>query len=642
MTFSPGEGELRQLFENAPLGMFQSTPEGRFVFVNSALVEILGYSCIAEVLALDLAREVYVDPVEREQSLALLAKSGVLKGVEVAWKRRDGTCRMIRIDCYAALDAHGNALHYAGTVLDVTDHRAVQVSLEKRTAELAQRESELRLVLAQLPGMVWTTDTKLAFTSSQGAALRSLGLSPGQLVGVTLPQYFGTSDPSFPPLAHHMTALGGQAVSYSTDWESLSFVSQVVPLRGPDESIIGTLGCAIDVTEQRRLERKLQQAQKLESLGLLAGGVAHDFNNLLAAMLGSAELALRVAHDSPRLESLIRQFRLGAVRAAGLTRQLLDYSGKGYLAAEPLDLSELVEETAALLHPRLAERAELHLDLDPTLPAIEGDAAQIRQIVMNLLTNAAEAIDGERGNIVIRTYACELGAAQLQNSELETPPPPGTYGCLEVSDDGCGMDGETRRRLFEPFFTTKQHGHGLGLATAMGIMSAHGGLIEVHSGKARGSKFRLLFPLGSSRVSQGGGTRVKGEASMKGTVLVVDDDDMVRDVALQMVEELGYVALPAADGHAALACMGESAAQVGVVLLDMTMPGMGGAEVFERIHERWPNTQIILSSGYDEQQHVSNLVARGEAFFLQKPYHFEALEEVLAAAMRRARPSPDS
>jgi two-component system, cell cycle sensor histidine kinase and response regulator CckA len=384
----------------------------------------------------------------------------------------------------------------------------------------------------------------------------------------------------------------------------------------------------MDVTERRKaeedrkkMESQLQQIQKLESLGVLAGGIAHDFNNLLTGVLGNASLALLDVPDgTPAFDSL-KQIELSAQRAADLCRQLLAYSGKGRFVVEPIDLSELVEEMANLLQISITKKAVLKYALARHLPAISADVTQLRQIVMNLIVNASEAIGEQSGVIAITTGAMDCDRAYLKSAFMDGDLPEGVYVYVEVSDTGCGMDPSIMARIFDPFYSTKFAGRGLGLAAILGIVRSHKGTIKVYSEKGRGSSFKILFPtVEETPVRHETDAGLAASAHLAGTILVADDDETIRSLARRTLERVGLQVLTARDGREAVEMYRLHAERIRLVLLDMTMPHMSGEEVFREIRRIRSDCRVILSSGYNESDATSRFSGKGLAGFIQKPY----------------------
>ncbi len=402
-----------------------------------------------------------------------------------------------------------------------------------------------------------------------------------------------------------------------------------------------------DVTERRRaeqarleMERQLLHTQKLESLGVLAGGIAHDFNNLLMAILGNLELGLRdlspISPVRPRLDAASSAAR----RAADLTRQMLAYSGRGKFLVGRVDLNELVEENVHLLRTSIPRTVTLNLQLDRALPAVEADAGQIQQVVMNLITNAAEAVGSAPGVVTLSTGVRECDAGYLGRSRLSEPAPAGRYAYVEVTDSGCGMDEETQKRMFDPFFTTKFTGRGLGLPAVFGIVRGHGGALLLDSAVGKGTTIRVLFRAAgaaSAVTAEASGARAGGAEAMRGTgqgtILIVDDEEMVLQPCAALVESLGFTVLTAGDGERAVEVVRRHGAGIRAILLDLTMPKLDGAGALERILLIEPGAKVILSSGYDEAEATQQIPPGRLAGFIRKPYHLDQLRGVLTRVL---------
>jgi two-component system, cell cycle sensor histidine kinase and response regulator CckA len=381
-------------------------------------------------------------------------------------------------------------------------------------------------------------------------------------------------------------------------------------------------------------EAQSRHVQKLESIGVLAGGIAHDFNNLLHVVLGNADIALsRLPTRSPAREALEEVVR-ATLRAADLTRQMLAYSGKGAFVVHHLDLSSEVREMATLLRTAMSKQASLVWELASNLPAVNADPTQIRQIVMNLITNASEALRDVSGTITLRTGV--IRRAALNDSSFGGPLDQEELSrngdellvYLEVSDTGGGMTPDTLQRIFDPFFSTKFAGRGLGLAAVMGIVRSHQGLIRIRTEPGKGTGFRVLFPAvtGAARKPEKP-CLSRSDWQGKGLVLVVDDEEGVREVAERMLQEIGFATLSATDGREAVEVMQRIGDRVTAVLLDLSMPRMGGQEALRHLRARRPQLPIIMMSGYTEQAVAAQVNGSGTAIttFLQKPFLAEDL-----------------
>jgi signal transduction histidine kinase/ActR/RegA family two-component response regulator len=395
-----------------------------------------------------------------------------------------------------------------------------------------------------------------------------------------------------------------------------------------------------DYLEERlRGEARLRETQKLESLGVLAGGIAHDFNNLLTGVLGNASLALDDVMPGSHLASRLEDVVKATERAADLTRQLLAYAGKGRFVVQELDLSHQVREITALLQASIPRTVQLRSELAEGLPCIEADSAQIQQVIMNLVINGAEAIPENRtGSVLIATGVQDVDAAYIRTTLPDTEIAEGRYVTLEVHDTGVGISPDQVRQIFDPFFTTKFTGRGLGLAAVKGIVRGHKGAIKVYSTPGRGTGFKLLFP--ASRHEARNTASAAGEQPLltgSGTVLVIDDEEIVRCTAQAALERFGYKVLLADDGLQGVERFRELACEIDLVLLDMTMPAMSGEDTFRELRLIRPEVKVILSSGYNEVEAIRRFTGKGLAGFVQKPYTSARLAEAVKSALGRTQ-----
>ena len=405
-------------------------------------------------------------------------------------------------------------------------------------------------------------------------------------------------------------------------------------------------GVIQDITERReneearfRLEANLLQAQKLESLGVLAGGIAHDFNNLLMAIMGNAELARAdIPRDSPAQKGLVEIDSISR-DAADLCKQMLAYSGRGQFYVHPLNLTEVIESMAHLLNVSVEKNAIIKSELDPTVPSIEGDSSQIRQLVMNLITNASEAMGKKVGTITLRTGVRHVSRSYLKTIAMDKNLPEGDCVFVEVVDGGDGISSEVQQRMFDPFFSTKFTGRGLGLAAVLGIARSHYGAIDVKSTPGKGTSVTVLFPKTDAPASPEGQAplpRIKKDTpspSRAQTILVVDDEQAVLSVTGQILSRAGYAVRAAASGADALAVVQKYGDTLGAVVLDLAMPQMSGLEALKQIRDVLPTIPVIVASGYSEEEAAEELAGNTITAFLPKPFSADALLKHIADAL---------
>ena len=526
---------------------------------------------------------------------------------------------------------------------------------ERKRAEEALRESEerLRLALTAAKQGLYDLNVQTGETVVTPEYALMLGYAPEEFIETNAKWIERLHPDDRVPVADTYRAYVSGALSEyrvefrqrtaSGDWKWVLSIGKIVEYDASGNPV-RMLGTHTDITARKRveqerleLERRLLHAQKLESLGILAGGIAHDFNNLLMAVLGNLDLALQKLSPVSPARLNIEQSTQAARRAADLTRQMLAYSGKGRFVVKAMDLSELVEENAHLLRASVARTAVLDVRLDRSLPAIEADTGQVQQVIMNLITNASEAIGGEAGMITLATGVQDCDSQCLKRSRVDDVPDAGRFVFLEVSDNGCGMDEQTQQRLFDPFFTTKATGRGLGMSAILGIVRGHGGAIFVDSAAGKGTTIRVLFPAlqGALALNDGPVGATAGEAAdpvVSGTVLVVDDEEIVRNVCKEMVEALGLQVLTAVDGRDAVDLFTKHADDICLVILDLSMPNMDGMTAFKELVRIRPGVKVILCSGFDEQDSLQRLSGQGLAGFIQKPYSMKNLRHALEQA----------
>jgi len=525
-----------------------------------------------------------------------------------------------------------------------------QVDATTRAMEaLQENEQLLQAIIDNSATLVTVTDPdgKLLLANDRFESLFGLprGRARGRHVDEVLSEAAADLIGSLQAEAYTERRLIEREVALPIAGEIRSFFAVCFPLWDAGKEPYGVGLVATDFTERKRteqerlrLEAQVQHAQKLESLGVLAGGIAHDFNNLLAAILGNADLALGSLTSPAEARTHLDQVLIAAQRAAELTNQMLAYAGKASFQTETLDLNAVVEEMSQLVRVSLPKKVALEFRLSPLPTYIQVDSAQIRQVVLNLVTNAADAIGDTPGTVTLRTEAItvdqEYLAERFPHESLED----GSYVLLTVEDTGCGMDEHTLGRIFDPFYSTKESGRGLGLAAVTGIVRGSGGALTVTSAPGSGSTFEVLLPsVPSKALGDSPAESSPPPGGLEGTILVVDDEDMVRQMAKTSLERSGFEVLEAADGLEAVALFKERMSEISAVVLDMTMPGMGGAEVFRELRALDDSVVVLVSSGYDRQDTVRGLGVMGGTDFLQKPYRPRVLVEKVTELVESRR-----
>ncbi len=536
-------------------------------------------------------------------------------------------------------------------VIGVVTH-SVEVTegvLARKKIESAERR--VRDIVDSLGGLVWEFDLatqRLTYVTQNVEAI--VGYSNEELAAPDLwPKIVPESDraehwrvaaeaaadPQQNGFVHEYRLHGGDG--------QLRWLQDVVNLvRDDDGQVLSHRGITLDITQQKRAEEeqrnmqaKLVEVQKLESLGILAGGIAHDFNNLLTGMMGNMSIALLDLPENNPIRSRLDAVMTAAQRAAELTHQMLAYSGRASFRIETVDLSTHVREIAGLFETKFKEGVQLRLDLAEDLPLVQADPGQLQQVLMNLVINGAEAVVEDRGTVHVTTGTQQVDAGYARRLHATSPVREGLHVFVEVSDSGCGMDDATRAQIFDPFFTTKSTGRGLGLAAVGGIIRSLGGAIKVYSNLGKGSTFKVLLPASKGELADRDAVEISdfGDGRL---VLIIDDEEDVRLAARFMLERLGFEVVEANDGAAGLQTFSETADRLACVILDMTMPEMSGEEVFRLIRRERDDVPVVLSTGYARTEATSRFHGRGLAGFLQKPYTIQQLAEVLQATLSKS------
>ena len=630
---------LRLIMSSTVEAIYGINTEGLCTFANESCLKLLGYSHIGEVLGRNMHDLIHCRtpdglPMPMENCRIFKAfREGV--GVTVSdefFFRRDGSAIPVEYSSYP-IRKDGTIVGAVVTWRDIS---------ERKRSEKAIKESEelFRSIMELSPDIISIIREDGTLKYNSPSAFQIHGYEENEMLNKNTFNLIHPDDQevvscAFHDLLSHPDKMVITQYRYlnkdgSYTWMECSASNQLL-----NPHINGIIAISRNIADRKileenrlNLEKQLLHAQKLESLGVLAGGIAHDFNNILMAIIGNADLALmRINKESPAVENLHR-IEQAASRAADLAKQMLAYSGKGRFVVESLDLNILLDEMLNMLEVSISKKALLRFNPHHPLPKVEADATQMRQIIMNLVINASEAIGDKSGVIAITTGCMNCDSSYLKDLWLDENLHGGLYVYLEIADSGCGMDKETLSKLFDPFFTTKFTGRGLGMAAVLGIVRGHKGAIKVYSEPGKGTSFKILLPASSRPDKIFNGNPDRHEWHGSGTVLLVDDEETVRGIGVEMLKELGFTAITAADGVEALKLFREHH-DIAFVILDLTMPHMDGVQCFRELRQLKPDVKVIMSSGYNEQEVTQQFAGKGLAGFIQKPYRLSTLREVI-------------
>jgi PAS domain S-box-containing protein len=595
------------------------------------MCEMLGYSN-EELLRLSVPDTYFPD--ERETARRHL--SGIASGASVRFerqmRRKDGTAMPVEESVVKL--ANGSS---QGIVRDVTERKRIE-------AALRESEERFRNLADSAPVMIWVAgpDKVLNFFNKTwldfvGRTLRQ-ELNNGWIQDLhpdDVKRCFASYSAAFEARKSFRTECRLRRADGEYRWVLCTGVPRV----GSDGVFAGYIGSDIDITDMRRAQEEAQALQKLESLGVLAGGIAHDFNNLLGGILTNCELVLSELPGNSPGSGEVQAIKSVADRAAEIVRQMMAYAGQESPALETVDVSGLVSDMLQLLKVSISKSAELKVDLPASLPAVRANAAQIRQVVMNLITNASEAIGDKAGLITVAASKKRLNSAEHKEGMPDLPP--GDYVLLEVTDTGCGMTEEIQARIFDPFFTTKFAGRGLGLASVQGIVRSHGGAIGVETTPGQGSHFEVLFPCTEPVPEAFYRTApvVSGQAtSYSGTILFVEDEDALRIAVSTMLRKKGFGVIEAENGRAAVDLFRANHCEVDVVFLDMTLPILSGRDVLQELRQIQPDVMVVVTSAYSEEHAMATVAEPRPRYFIRKPYRLSDLLALLSKVSPKKQP----
>jgi PAS domain S-box-containing protein len=630
-SLKESEAHFRGLFDGVPVGLYRSTFDGHIIDANDTSVKMLGYPSKAQFLSQN-ADQLYARTADRSNWQTTIEGSGVKNIYEVRMRRHDGLLIWVEDHSRVVRDSDHAILYVEGSLIDITERKNAESALhnsEKRYRNLyeeAERSKELyRSLLHSSADAIVICDTAQRTTYVSPVFTNLFGWSLDDIQGKNIPFIPQAEKEKSSSIVKEVIEQGTTRHGYETkrttrDGHSIDVSISISRYEDHEGKPAGILQILRDIGDRKRMENQLQFAQRMEAIGTLAGGLAHDFNNLMMGILGNISIMmLDTETTSPKYEKLQKIEKL-IQSGTKLTSQLLGYARKGKFELKVVDLSQIVQDSAELF-ARTRKAIALHMNLSATRILVDIDRSRIERVLFNLLINAADAMpDG--GDLRVNTSI-------VQHQEMGPKPykiAAGSYARLQVTDTGHGMDAETQTRIFDPFFTTKEMGRGtgLGLASAYGIIKAHAGYIDVVSEMGQGSTFSIYLPLSKRKISDAIIQAPKIKFG-KGTILVVDDEVVILEIATEMIGRMGYRIIAARSGGEALALYRDNPDGIDLVVLDLVMPGMGGSETFDLLRQVNPEVKVLLASGFSIDSQATGLMDRGCNGFIQKPYNLEGL-----------------
>jgi len=608
------EERFRTLYENSTIGLYRTTPDGKVLLANPSLVKMLGFSSFSELSQRNLEEEGFEPGYERTEFHRRLASEGEVKGLEASWTKRGGTAIFVRESAKAIRNTEGKIAYYEGTVEDITERKQAEEALRKSEERFSKvfRSSPLAVTIS--------TEIEGRYLDVNEAFLQMLGYPRREVIGRTAHDLNFWQQPSQRVELIRQLKKRGRVTGFHTrsttskgKIRDAEVSAELVELDGQR----CMLAITRDITDTRQLEEQLRQAQKMEAVGLLAGGVAHDFNNLLNVILGNADLLLEKI-QSGKPQHYAEEIKKATQRATQLTRQLLAFSRKQVLRPALLDLNAVVGDVVKVLRHLIGEDVQVVVEGETNLALIWADPGQVEQILMNLATNARDAMPNG-GMFTIRTENAELGPDHVARHPYVVP---GRYVRLSVRDTGLGMSEDIRSRAFEPFFTTKPPGRGtgLGLATVFGIVKQSGGYVWISSALGAGTTFDIYFPRADEAAPALDGELAAQAESPKGTetILVLEDEESLREVTCEMLAGAGYSVLQAGLGGEAIALARQYTGPIQLMVSDVVLPDISGPSAVSAVQASHPETKVLFVSGYAEGSVVQKVI-EARAVLLQKP-----------------------
>ncbi|MDP2209824.1 MAG: PAS domain S-box protein [Bacteroidota bacterium] len=609
------EDRYRSFFEADLTGDFISTPSGKILACNEAFAKIFGFDSVDEVLD-NNASELYGSISDRSEFLQLLKEKKMLKDIRFKMRRRDGKMIYILENVVGEFDDNGELIQFKGFIIDETE----RVQAEEI---ISQSEERYRTIVNTSSDVIAQISTQGIITSLNPSFERITGWSSDEWIGKNFLElvYFDDVQSTSDYLTNAFNGESLQLFNLRLRTKSgifINFEINVTPqiLNG---QVIGLLASARDTTTREKLEEQVRQVQKMESLGALAGGIAHDFNNLLSIILGHTSIIEKNVSDPARLNASVDAITNAVKRGTGLLRQLLMFSRKSEVHFETVQLNDVLNEFLKMLLGTFPKIISMNVDLNKKLPLVKADVNQLHQIFLNLCVNARDAMP-KGGTLSVRTEVVDTAIVRKKFRDAKDAP----YICVSVTDTGSGMSEATMQKIFEPFFTTKEKdkGTGLGLAVVYGSVKSHNGYIDVESTVGEGTTFYVYIPALSNGekvtpVIQDEKTNIAGGNE---TILVVEDEEMILDIVTNILESKGYKVMTARDGYEALQVYIEKKNEIALVISDLGLPKLNGADLLKKLKEINPLIKVIIASGHIETDAQSEMQKYGNVNFMQKPY----------------------
>jgi two-component system, cell cycle sensor histidine kinase and response regulator CckA len=624
-----GEEKFRLTVESAPdLVTISRIEDGRYLYVNNGFCRLTGYSREEVIGKTPFDLGLYLDRADRSLFINILKGKGSVDAYELQFRVKSG--QVLDLLLSGRVFRYGKEDCLVAVTKDITQFKEAQ-------RKIRESEKRYRDLFNSVSDLIYTQDLEGRFLSANRAMMEIFGREPEELIGRN------TTDFMKPELRSLFYTEYIEGIKKQGHYEGVTaylardgrkvYIEYRSKLITPEEGEPYVTGIGRDVTERILAEREIKklntqmlQAQKMEAVGTLAGGIAHDFNNLLQGILGYTQVLLMGKHGNDSDNEKLEQIEKTAYRASQLTRQLLAFSRKGESNPRPLDLNQEVKQVWTLLERTIPKMITLELHLEEPLDVIHADPVQLEQVIMNLAVNARDAMpDG--GKLVVETQNVTLDEEYCDAHLGATP---GRKVLLSISDTGQGMDKRTLGHIFEPFFTTKGVGNGTGLGLAMvyGTIKSHGGYIMCHSEPGEGTTFKIYWPVREGEQVQTE-TETKAYAAIPAegseTILLVDDEEMLRDIGKDILEQFGYAVLLASDGESALELYRENQKDISLIILDIVMPGMGGKKCLEEILKVNPQAKVVIASGYSIDGSAKEILEGGAKAFIRKPYELKQM-----------------